>query len=79
MYYTLKKTPTHTSKDHLLNAIEISFLEEHFLLITETGERLKGIDAMQFWCARQKLPFEKTVTEFINTKKNTCNIFYLMA
>ncbi len=75
VYYKLKKTPTHATKEHLLDPGEISFLEEHFLLITETGERLKGIDAMQFWCARQKLPFEKTVKEFITTKKKYLQYF----
>lgn len=69
VYYKLKKTPTHAIKDHLLDPDETSFLGEHFLLITETGERLKGVDAMQFWCTRQKLPFEKTVKEFITTQK----------
>ncbi|MEO6456644.1 MAG: winged helix-turn-helix transcriptional regulator [Ginsengibacter sp.] len=75
VYYKLKKTPTHTIKDHLLDPAETSFLEDNFLMITETGERLKGVDAMQFWCARQKLPFEKTVKEFITTKKKYLQYF----
>lgn len=75
VYYKLNKTPIPTTKDHLLDPGEISFLEENFLLITETGERLKGNDAMQFWCARQKLPFEKTVKEFITTKKKYLQYF----
>ena len=75
VYYKLKKTPPRTTEEHLLNPGEISFLEEHFLLITETGERLKGIDAMQFWCARQKLPFEKTIKEFISTKQKYLQYF----
>lgn len=75
VYYKLKKTPSYTTKEHLLDAREISFLEEHFLLITETGDRLKGIDAMQFWCTRQRLPLEKTVKEFITTKKKYLQYF----
>ena len=69
VFYKLDKTVTAKEIVHSLSEIEISFLEEHFLLITETGDRLKGITAMQFWCTRQKLPFEKTVKEFITTKK----------
>jgi len=46
-----------------------SFLQDHFLFISETGERYKGIDAMVVWCKRQKLPIEKTIDEFIKTRK----------
>jgi sugar-specific transcriptional regulator TrmB len=54
---------------------EINFLNEHFLLITETGNRLEGVDAMRAWCEKQKLPVEKTVREFITTKKKYLNYF----
>lgn len=79
VFYKLDKTVAPKEIVHSLSEIEISFLEEHFLLITETGDRLKGITAMQFWCTRQKLPFEKTVKEFITTKKKICTIVYQMA
>ncbi len=69
VFYKLQKTISAKPAVHLLNETDISFLEEHFLLITETGDRLKGIEAMQFWSSRQKLPFEKTAKEFISTKK----------
>ncbi|MDQ6757162.1 MAG: winged helix-turn-helix transcriptional regulator [Bacteroidota bacterium] len=75
VFYKLQKTVSAKQLVHLLNEIDISFLEEHFLLITETGERLKGIDAMNFWSTRQKLPFEKTAKEFISTKKKYLQYF----
>jgi len=52
-----------------LAAEKASFLRRYFLIITETGERLEGPEAMARWCAKQKLPFEKTVDEFIRTKE----------
>lgn len=51
------------------------FLNQHYLLITETGERLEGVKAMLFWCERQKLPFEKTVNEYITTREKYLNYY----
>ena len=51
------------------------FLNQHYLLITETGQRLEGVKAMQFWCERQKLPFEKTIDEYIVTLKKYLNYY----
>lgn len=53
----------------LINNDDQNFLDEHFLVITETGNKLSGVPAMQYWCKRQKLPLEKTIREFINTRK----------
>lgn len=46
-----------------------SFLEDHFLFISENGERFEGMEAMALWCKRQKVPLEKTINEFITTRK----------
>ena len=46
-----------------------AFLKKHFLLITETGDYHEGLQAMIAWCRRQKLPIEKTIDEFIKTKR----------
>ena len=45
------------------------FLEEQFLLITETGKLLEGIEGFEVWCKQRKLPVEKTLKEFMETKK----------
>jgi hypothetical protein len=66
---TAKKPALHLSDE------ELAFLDEYFLLITETGQRLQGIEAMAFWCNRQKLPLEKTVKEFITTRKKYLRYF----
>lgn len=47
----------------------LAFLKENFLLITETGDLLEGIDAFAHWCRQRKLPVEKTLDEYLTTKK----------
>ena len=45
------------------------FLNQNFLLINEIGEMKEGIEGFEIWCRQRKLPAEKTLTEFISTKK----------
>ena len=44
------------------------FLRENFIVITEIGQLLYGLDAFSNWCEKRKLPLEKTINEFISTK-----------
>jgi hypothetical protein len=70
VFYRLNQEPSGKKLSVLsLSDDEISFLNAHFLLITEMGKRLEGAEAMQAWCEKQKLPVEKTVREFITTEK----------
>lgn len=69
VFYKLNKDPQSKITAISLTENETDFLNEHFLIITETGIRLEGIAAMQSWCQKQKLPVEKTAREFIVTKK----------
>jgi len=48
---------------------ETDYLEDHFILITETGSKLTGSEAFHNWCLRRNLPFEKTVNEYILTNR----------
>lgn len=75
VFYKLVKTVPTKKEEHALNENEIAFLAEHFIVITETGDRLSGIEAIRFWCTRQKLPLEKTVKEFISTRKKYLQYF----
>ena len=68
-YRLIKAAPEKKSKEFTLTEDELQFLAEHFLVITETGNRLEGIAALQAWSEKQKLPVEKTAREFITTKK----------
>ncbi len=56
----------------VLNTIseeELSFLTQNFLIVTDTGNLLEGIEAFSYWCTQRNLPIEKTIKEFISTKK----------
>lgn len=48
---------------------ERDFLNNHFLMVTETGDLLTGIEAFDYWCKKRKLLTSKTLAEFIETKK----------
>jgi len=52
-----------------INKEDKDFLKHQFLLITETGEIKEGIDGFAIWCRQRKLQLQKTVKEFIQTKK----------
>ena len=45
-----------------------NFLQDNFIVITEIGQLLLGLEAFQNWCEKRKLPLEKTIDEFITTK-----------
>lgn len=76
VFYRINEVKTsQKSVDFSLSEDEINFLNEHFLLITEMGKRLEGIEAMQSWCERQKLPVEKTIREYILTEKKYLHYF----
>lgn len=47
----------------------LAFLNQHFLLITETGSMLTGINAFAKWCEQRQLPLEKTINEYLKTKQ----------
>ncbi|MCW5910459.1 MAG: winged helix-turn-helix transcriptional regulator [Cyclobacteriaceae bacterium] len=52
-----------------LPSAQEEFLKKNFILITETGEMKEGPQGFQLWCAQHKLPFEKTVNEYISTNQ----------
>jgi hypothetical protein len=70
VFYRLNRdVPEKKLTQFTLTEEELNFLAVHFLLITETGNRLEGIAALQAWSEKQKLPVEKTAHEFIATQK----------
>jgi len=56
------ETDTSISKDKL------DFLSAQFLVITERGSMLEGIEGFAHWCRQRKLPLVKSIDEFISTK-----------
>ncbi len=62
----------------VLPTIEVSledqeFLLQNFLIISDTGLLLQGIEAFGYWCHQRKLPTLKTLEEFKTTKNKYLN------
>lgn len=66
-YYKYNEPETTPISIHIPKEQQL-FLQQYFLWISEKGEKLEGKLAMEVWCKRQKLPFEKTVAEYIATR-----------
>jgi biotin operon repressor len=73
VYYKIQET-THTEKTNISFEKE-AFLKEHFLIVTSLGEKLNGLEAMQYWCQNQNLPIEKTIDEYLDTRKKYLNYY----
>jgi hypothetical protein len=58
-----------------ISAEQANFLNTHFNLFTETGNELDGLVAFEKWCDRQKLPLQKTINEYINTREKYLSYF----
>jgi hypothetical protein len=54
---------------HNISEEELDFLQDNFLIVTDIGNLVEGIDAFTYWCKQRNLPLEKTIKEFILTKK----------
>lgn len=69
---TIYKLKVVTNKKVITTAIipfeKQKFLQDNFILITEIGQLLKGLEAFENWCEKRNLPLEKTIDEFILTK-----------
>ena len=52
-----------------VNTENKAFLSKQFLVITEIGKMLEGVEGFEYWCKQRKLPLEKTIDEFIKTKE----------
>jgi DNA-binding Lrp family transcriptional regulator len=56
-------------KTTIISEAELTFLQDNFLLVTDIGNLVEGIEAFTYWCKQRNLPLEKTIKEFIITKK----------
>lgn len=52
-----------------IDAENLALLNQYFLLVTETGNILSGIEAFAKWCQQRQLPLEKTINEYLKTKQ----------
>jgi len=46
---------------------ESQIIEQNYLTITPTGEKLTGMDGFKYWCDKNKLPLKKTIAEYEKT------------
>ena len=72
-FYRLASERKHAS--YTISETDSAFLTEHFLLVTETGKKLTGTEALIHWCQKQNVPIEKTSSEFIATRKRYLTYF----
>jgi DNA-binding transcriptional ArsR family regulator len=74
VYYMLKAIEGSPHVESLSFEQEV-FLNQHFIIIDPLGNLLEGVDAMRYWCAKQSLPLEKTIQEYVVTRKKYL-VFY---
>ncbi|MEO8116953.1 MAG: hypothetical protein ABI653_04835 [Bacteroidota bacterium] len=68
--YRINKADTPIETDFsAINDTAKKYLDKNFLLITEIGKMMEGIEAFNRWCQQRKLPLEKTLNEFLITRK----------
>ncbi len=68
IYRLKEKQPDTATAIITIDDKSAQFLQNNFLLVTETGEMKEGLDGFAIWCRQRKLPVEKTITEFFTTK-----------
>lgn len=66
--YKLNKSQHEKKISCTFSNIETQFLNDHFLLINENGIIQEATLGFSEWCYKRKLPIQKTLQEFIQTK-----------
>lgn len=64
VYYQLNLGPIKVFGDTLPTSI-VREINQNFLFITPTGEKLEGISGFEAWCQKHSLPFVKTSHEYV--------------
>ncbi len=67
--YRLQHREISTYEDHSgTNTETQKYLSKNFLVITEIGKILEGMEAFSLWCKLRNLPVSKTAHEYVKTK-----------
>jgi hypothetical protein len=71
---TIYRKISNEQKDTSIPIVDISeddlkYLTDNFLIVTDIGNLVNGIEAFNYWCKQRDLPLEKTIKEFLTTKK----------
>lgn len=68
--YRLKaKTAPLIREEIKVDAETLEYLLREFLVISEIGDMLEGLEGFSYWCKQRKLPLEKTLKEYLITRK----------
>jgi len=68
VYYMIKLKESLSHED-IISYEHEHFLKQHFISVDPLGNLLEGIDAMRYWCNKQNLPMDKTIREYVETRK----------
>ena len=68
VYYQISDQPSKIVPNFLPDSI-LQLINENYLFITPTGEKLVGMMGLEAWCQRQSLPIEKTAREYVSMFK----------
>lgn len=68
VFYTIA-TKKAVEVNHGISPALQNGIDKNFLVITPTGNREEGLRGFIYWCAKQKLPLEKTAKEYAETIK----------
>ena len=70
IYRKLKNLPLKATTISVeIKDAEKDFLATNFLMISDMGNLLEGVEGFELWCEKRKQPMLKTLQEFIKTKK----------
>jgi len=64
VYYQISDQPSKNTPTFLPDSIRW-LIDENYLFITPTGEKLVGMVGFESWCQKQNLPIEKTAREYV--------------
>jgi len=52
-----------------IDTITRKIVEEHYLIITPSGEKKEGLDGFEYWCQKNNLDITKTAHDYVTTVK----------
>ena len=67
VFYSLTKVSTQSEQVEAVEPALEKFVNEHYLNVTPDGRKLHGLEGFKVWCAKHKLPLEKTAREYRQT------------
>lgn len=67
VFYSLPEEKHGEKEKIFLDKNKKKIINENYLLVTATGERMEGLDGFIYWCDKNNLPIKKTALEYLKT------------